>query len=72
LIIGLATAELDQNGREDASKDEENQGHWVNPDTHVEPYPRKSGPTPRLPENFTWTNVGGVNYINNVWNQHIP
>jgi len=51
---------------------QENQGHWVNPDIHVKPYPRNSKPLQSIPENFTWTNADGINYINNVWNQHIP
>lgn len=34
--------------------------------------PRKSVPMENIPENFTWANVSGVNFINNVWNQHIP
>ena len=25
-----------------------------------------------IPESITWTNYKGINYVNNIWNQHIP
>jgi cathepsin X len=29
-------------------------------------------PLKSLPESFSWSNVGGINFLTNVWNQHIP
>ena len=72
LILFAWVAVLDQPEEQDARSDPKNEGHWVNPDKHVRGYPRRSGPMHNMPTNFTWTNVKGVNYINNVWNQHIP
>jgi hypothetical protein len=25
-----------------------------------------------LPQNFTWSNVNGTNFLTNIYNQHIP
>lgn len=59
-------------GIQDDIDDEINQGHWVNQREQVSGYPRKSTPISNLPKDFTWANKDGVNYINNVANQHIP
>ena len=40
--------------------------------THIEPVVRSTLEPVELPETFIWNNVGGVSYLTNLKNQHIP
>lgn len=71
-FLNLVLSKKDAHGREDGENDPHNQGHWINPDTHVDGYHRTTRITDVIPENFTWSNVDGVNYLTKIWNQHIP
>ena len=49
-----------------------NQGHWINESISFKTFPRRIKPNHTPPENITWANINGINYLTNNRNQHIP
>jgi hypothetical protein len=76
LLVAITSASADKPTTPESNKtsDKSSHGH-APPKKYTIPSDHKiagSGVASRLPEDFTWMDVEGENYLTPNWNQHIP